>query len=1172
MMGKTMIFTIKSTIRSVRRKLQMERVAKGVAILTVFLLLGFFLSTYLLAQNNFSDASIWWLRIVGILISLGIFAYCIVRPLWNPPSKKQVARFMEERYPQLQERVSTAVELEDNRSLIPAELRRMISSDAGKQLQKISQPRFYYPQKSLSSLVALAVSLAIFAFLFLVGPDVYPYSLDKLLGWYDNSKPPLYSIEVTPGNVTIGKRADQEIRATLHGFDSEKVQLVVRYENQPQWEETTMRPDPRGGDFVFIFFDIRDPIEYYVTADGVQSELFTIDVSEIPRVEALSVVLHFPSYAGLPDLILDDGDIRALVGTEVKITVQIDQPVQAGNIKLENGSEVALENIGPRELAGTFKISVDDYYRIHLQDQEGFWNPASDEFLIEALEDQPPIISFTRPGRDRKVSNIEEVFTEIKVADDYGVTQLALHFSLNGDPDQEANLEYPRGSSSFSASHTFYLEEFDLQPGDFVSYWAEARDAVGTGATDIYFLEVEPFDREYYQSQQGRMPGGGGGGNDMMLSRRQKDIIAATFKLERDKERQSQAELEENSQTLALVQQRLKSEAQTIVDRMDRRAGAVSDPRFKEMSKYLKKAITYMEPAHLYLNELNTQEALPEEQKAFQQLLRAESLFKEIQVSFAENQGGGGASAEDLADLVDLELDRTKNQYETLQQNRELNREQSLDEALEKLKELAKRQEQMVERHRRQAPQGASGSNMSQQELIEEAERVARELERLSRQQQDPQLQDISRSLRQAVRDMRRAQSSGQDSQEAQMRAQQALERLREAQADLGQQRRQQLMKDLQQLKEQSQNLVQEQKEVLDKIENLDPSVKKGKLTPESLRQLRNILRQKADLQEDLHRLEGKLHQSARQMESRQEQASRKLKQAALDIRDQRIPEKMMDGSDLLARRWVDLAEEREEGVLGDLEDLADKIRDAEQALGPANELSPQEKLQQALNQIGSLVESLESLENRASNQQQDSQGQPQSGDSQQQDQDQQGQSQQQGQPGQQGSPQDSEQAHQGSGRQSGQPNQGQSQPEGAQRGDPQQPQMGGSARQAGPSSNTRGIDPRQLGREWRERLGDATELQNLLEGTPDLGRDVAGLIRRMRRLDAERIFSDAEELARLKSQVIEGFRQLELEINRSLDEDTEQLLRLVDSDEIPPEFRERVEEYYRNLASREAP
>jgi len=53
---------------------------------------------------------------------------------------------------------------------------------------------------------------------------------------------------------------------------------------------------------------------------------------------------------------------------------------------------------------------------------------------------------------------------------------------------------------------------------------------------------------------------------------------------------------------------------------------------------------------------------------------------------------------------------------------------------------------------------------------------------------------------------------------------------------------------------------------------------------------------------------------------------------------------------------------------------------------------------------------------------------------------------------------------------------------------------------------------------------------------------------------------------------VIDGFRQLELEINRNLDEEVENLLRLVDGDEVPPEFRQRVEEYYRSLANRREP
>ena len=1139
---------ILKTISRAKGKLQLERLVKGVAILIAFLLLGSLIFTFVLARNNFSDSALLLTRTGGTLGALFLFGFYIFRPLWNSPSKRQVARFLEERYPQLKERVSTAVEIETTSTGVHPELRSLIQQDARKQLGKIPQPRLYHQRRSLASLVALFSSLAIFTFLFLKGPEVYPYSLNKLLSWFDQSQTPIYSIEVTPGNITVGKRSDLEIRATLKGFESETVELMVRYENQPQWEEASMNPDLQGGDFVFIFFDIRDPISYYVKADGIQSATFSIEVSEIPRVEALRVVLQFPDYTALENMILeDDGDIRALVGTQAELFIQTDQPIQSGKIKLEEGGEIPLEVLGSQELRGAFKIRQNDYYRIHLQDQEGFWNPASDEYLIEALEDQPPIVRFTRPGRDQRVTNIEEVFAEIKAEDDYGVSQLALRFSLNGDPEQEAPLNYPKGSSSFSTSHTFYLEEFALVPGDFISYYATASDAVSSSSTDIYFFEVEPFDKEYYQSQQSGM-GGGGQRENIDLSKRQKEIIAATFKLERDRDRQSKDELEENSQTLALVQQRLQSEAQTIVDRMERRTAAVSDPRFQKMAEHLKEAITHMEPAHQHLNELETKEALPEEQKSLQQLMRAEALFNEIQVSFAQNQGGGGASAQDLADLVDLELDRTKNQYETLQQNRETNQEQALDEVLEKLKELAKRQEQLVERHRQPGMQGSSGSNMSQQELIDEVERVARELERLSRQQQDPRLQNISRDLRQAVRDMRQAQSKGQNDQEAQMRAQQALERLQEAQQGLNQQRRQRLAEDLQQLKEQSERLVKEQKDVLDQVGDIDKTAKSGNMDPNYIRQLRKVLRQKSQLQEDLQQLEGDLHQNARQMESKQTEASRKLKQAALGIRDQRIPEKMEDGTNLLARGWTDLAKEREKGVMNDLEEMAQRIREAEKALGSGNQETPREKLQRALSQVGNLVENLESLENRASDNNQEGQRGEQ-GEQQQGQQEGQQQGEQQGQQGQQGQPES-----QGS--------------ESAQGGQ----SRAGISRQAGRNPNASGVDPRQVGREWRERVEDAEELRGLLEGRSELGRDVAGLIRRMRRLDAQRIFDDAEELARLKSQVIDGFRQLELELNRTLDEEVENLLRLVDGDEVPPEFRQRVEEYYRTLANRRNP
>ena len=70
-------------------------------------------------------------------------------------------------------------------------------------------------------------------------------------------------------------------------------------------------------------------------------------------------------------------------------------------------------------------------------------------------------------------------------------------------------------------------------------------------------------------------------------------------------------------------------------------------------------------------------------------------------------------------------------------------------------------------------------------------------------------------------------------------------------------------------------------------------------------------------------------------------------------FRDQRIPEKMEDGTNLLARGWTDMAQERERGVMGDLEQLASMIREAERALGSGTEETPRERLQRALNQVG---------------------------------------------------------------------------------------------------------------------------------------------------------------------------------------------------------------------------
>ncbi len=53
-----------------------------------------------------------------------------------------------------------------------------------------------------------------------------------------------------------------------------------------------------------------------------------------------------------------------------------------------------------------------------------------------------------------------------------------------------------------------------MEPGDVIAMYATAKDARTTSRTDMMFIEAEPFERNYTQSQQMGGGGGGGGGGD----------------------------------------------------------------------------------------------------------------------------------------------------------------------------------------------------------------------------------------------------------------------------------------------------------------------------------------------------------------------------------------------------------------------------------------------------------------------------------------------------------------------------------------------------------------------------------------------------------------------------------------------------------------------------------
>ena len=69
------------------------------------------------------------------------------------------------------------------------------------------------------------------------------------------------------------------------------------------------------------------------------------------------------------------------------------------------------------------KVTVDRAvtFRIELTNSNGEEYLGLEEYAMEALDDQRPILEFTKPGRDYKATSVEEVFTELRAEDDFGV-------------------------------------------------------------------------------------------------------------------------------------------------------------------------------------------------------------------------------------------------------------------------------------------------------------------------------------------------------------------------------------------------------------------------------------------------------------------------------------------------------------------------------------------------------------------------------------------------------------------------------------------------------------------------------------------------------------------------------------------------------------------------------
>ena len=1140
-------------IRHVRNRWRLRVAVRGISVLVAAALGTFLVSSYGLEFYKFSPSAIVTFRIITYLVLIGFGWWLFVRPVSKRVSDEQVALYLEEHEPSLQAAVLSAVEESKKGERVartdhsPEIVDRLIQSAMTK-VRDIDMGRAVEQQqlKRTSGLLSAAALGALILFAF--GPDYLRHGIVALLtpiGNVEAASP--YQIEVLPGDATVARGADQTVTAHLVGFESEDVNLFMRGSSSAPFERLPLLPMDETNIFEVLLFDLQESTDYFVEAAGVQTSTFTLDVIDLPYVDRLEIEYVFPTYTSLePRTIEHGGDIAVLSGTEVRLRAFSTMATAGGALVLDEDDKSQLVVQPDGTLTGNFIVEKDGFYRLELQAPDGQLVTASPQYTIDVLTDQPPAVMFINPGRDTTASALEEVFVEARADDDFGLFSLDLMYSVNGGLEKSVALFDGRGSAlkEVSAGHTFFLEELDIEPGDFVSYYARATDRNLAQQdrdvkSDLYFVQIRAFSKDFRAAQsQGGMGGGGGVGADpRALSEAQREIVSGTFNVIRDRDDYTDEEYRENLVFLTLAQGRLREQVETLLRRMNSRVVA-ADPEFAAISELLPQAAAAMGDAETELQEQDANGALPPEQRSLQFLQRAEEAYEEVMVSMGMGGGGGGGggsqAAEDLADLFELELDKLQNQYETMQRGQQQEADNTIDELMERLRELAQRQEREAERQRRRArgQQSAQGGGAGQRALAEEAEEAARRLERLAREMNSSQMMDASRQLQEAADAMRRAAANNDNLGFAEAGA--ALDRLREVQDRLQTEQTGRLERDIQEALQRANRLASEEREVADSVDQLA-----GLEDDQRLERLQGLMERKDSMEAEVADLERQIDSSSAEFRREERDASRRLADAGNSIRDNKLKEKIRYSKGLVRSRAPETAQAFEAEIGDDIADLRDKLQAAAEAVGQSEE----DSMTQALDQTRDLMRGLESLEHRMS--QQGDQPGDQSPDSQSPD----GQAQEGGQQG-------GEQSAPGIA--DGQPGVGDT--------------VGGPFGAGGWGDRRPGTtgfdsqDIRQWQREFQERMSEAQDIRRLLDQEGFSAGDLDEVIQSMREFDDPRVYQNSEVIAQLQTLILEELKRFEYRLRREVDSESEELF-LASSDDVPPGFRDLIEEYYRVLS-----
>jgi len=431
-----------------------RRIALGYGIgLSLAVLLGGALAVGLLDYLLRVDATlIRVLLTLSVLLIAGWGVWRFLLPWWrNQDSDVVVAQRLQDRFPQLGDRLASAIEFlhqpEESPTAGSSMLRRAVIVDATVATKSVDLSEVLDTRPLRQALLAAGAAAALIAAVALIAPGKTWLGIKRLANPLANNPWPRSNeleFHKAPAQLAAGEMFEAEL-FDKNGPVPDDAQIEYRF-GGPDDGRTFREPMRKLGNVMTASREnVQRSFSYRALAGDDETDWKELKVVEPAKLEALEVTIIPPQYTGWPRE-TSAGAVAALTGTELQMRGKSSKKLKSVAMKL-NSKTVAPAHVEPdgrtfvvpAPSAEPLLVKDSGDYWFELTDEEGVVGAANQRFSMRAVPDDPPTVALEKPTTDLYLTAEATAPMRVLAKDRLALKAIDLHYTRSDKSAEPAS-------------------------------------------------------------------------------------------------------------------------------------------------------------------------------------------------------------------------------------------------------------------------------------------------------------------------------------------------------------------------------------------------------------------------------------------------------------------------------------------------------------------------------------------------------------------------------------------------------------------------------------------------------------------------------------------------------------------------------------------------------------